>query len=144
MSRLRVPAAVDQTVVLAAPCLLPWTLVTTGGAVSLVFPWGLVSAWPLPVAAVSLVRYLTTLTGGLPAHLRAWPVSVLLYACALATTTRYARRRVDAEGTAALLALAGGAHLLVSVGVWRSGRLALPLGTLVLWALAYAVYDGEG
>jgi uncharacterized protein (TIGR04206 family) len=134
----------DRSVLLAAPLLVPWTVVPADGAVSLVFPWGLVSAWPLPVVAVPLVRYLLSLTAGLPAYLRAWPLSVLLYACALASTTGFARRWVDADVTVALLAVAGAAHLLVSVGIWRTGRLAVPAGTVVLWALAYAVARTDG
>jgi uncharacterized protein (TIGR04206 family) len=134
----------DRLAVLAVPLVVPWTVVPAGGAVSLVFPWGLVSAWPLPVVAVPLSRYLLSLTAGLPAYLRAWPLSVLLYACALASTSRFARRVVDADVTVALLAVAGAAHLLVSVGIWRTGRLALPAGTLLLWALAYAVVRSDG
>jgi uncharacterized protein (TIGR04206 family) len=131
----------DRLVLLAAPLLLPWTVVPTGGAVSLVFPWGLVSAWPLPTVTVPLWRYLATLTAGLPAYLRAWPISTVLYACALASTSPLVRPPVDDDGTAVLLAFAGLAHLGVSVGIWRSGRFAIPLGTVVLWSLAFAVYE---
>jgi uncharacterized protein (TIGR04206 family) len=136
-------AGVDRLVVLAVPLVLPWTLVATPASVSLVFPWGLVSAWPLPLHAVSLSRYLTSLTNGLPGYLWAWPSSVVLYACALATTSRYRPAWVDDDATAALLAFAGLAHLLVSVGLWRGRQVALPVGTLVLWTLAYAVYQDD-
>jgi len=135
----------DRRVLLAAPLALPWTVVLGDGSVSLVFAWGLVSAWPLPPIAVALSRYLTSLTGGLPAYLRAWPASTLLYAGALASTSSYVRPPLDDDGTAALLAVAGVAHVTVSVGVWRSGRVALPVGTVVLLTLAYAVYaNGSG
>lgn len=133
---------VDRRVVLAAPLALPWTLVATPASVSLVFPWGLVSAWPLPLHAVSLSRYLLSLTAGLPTYLWAWPWSVVLYACALATTSRYRPGWVDDDVTAVLLAFAGLAHLLVSVGFWRARQAALPVGAVVLWTLAYAVYQG--
>jgi uncharacterized protein (TIGR04206 family) len=139
-ARALATVAPDRLAVLAVALVVPWTVVPAGGAVSLVFPWGLVSAWPLPVVAVPLSRYLLSLTAGLPAYLRAWPLSVVLYACALASSSGFARRHVDADVTVALLAVAGAAHLLVSVGIWRTGRLALPAGTVVLWTLAYAVY----
>jgi len=144
---LRDDLLADARLLLLVPILLPWTVVFGGGALTLVYPWGLVSPWPLPVTVVPLSRYLLSLTSGLPRYLLAWPWSTFLYACALAVTTAVHHLRVgpwlDDDATAALLALAGASHLLVSLGLWRTGRIAVPLGTAVLWALAWVVYAGD-
>ncbi len=119
--------------------VVPWTILS-GGVFTLIFPFGLVNTTPLHLT--TLLDYLR-LTGGfaaLPEFLRAWPTSVLLYSGALASAVGGVLGREDRRVTGGLLVLAGITHLGLAVGFLRTGRLALPLGPFLAFALAWWLY----
>ncbi|WP_224332331.1 TIGR04206 family protein [Haloprofundus halobius] len=124
--------------------LLPWSvLLVDGRPATLVFPWGLFD--PASGNAVSLSGYLFEFTGGfrsLPAYLRAWPASVVAFLFAIASATGGVLfDREDSRVTAALLVIAGLGQLSLAVGFTQAGgRLALPVGTAALWAVAWLRY----
>jgi len=67
--------------------MVPWTVQVLPGELFFVFPWGLASTRSLDV--VLLDTYLLERTAGvagLPRRLLAWPISTVVYACALALT----------------------------------------------------------
>jgi len=113
---------------------LPWTVFATG---DLVFSWGLVSTSPLHVT--TLPDYLLVYTRGLPRRLLAWPVGVGLYLLAVASAALglAAPSFEDRRVTGGLLVLAGASHLWFSLGMSRTGLLAVPSGTLALWTAAW-------
>ncbi|MFB6299255.1 MAG: TIGR04206 family protein [Halobacteriales archaeon] len=131
---------------LALPLVVPWSVlaIRTGQAVEfdLVFAWGLVNLHP--PHAVSLYAYVFRYTAGLPDHLLAWPVGALLYAVALASAGSgiflgWEDRRV----TVSLLVLAGISLLTFSFGIVSrnpSITLSLPVGSLILWTVAWLGY----
>lgn len=127
---------------LLAALLVPWTVLLYPNGSSYVFTWGLVNVDPIHVT--TLPEYLLVRTSGLPRHLLAWPVSVFLYALALVSAIVGAVwNREDVRVTAGLLAFAGVSHASFALGLGRPGILAIPVGTVLLWALAGAVYFGD-
>ena len=115
--------------------LLPWTVFPSG---DFVFAWGLVSTTPVHVT--TLPDYLFVYTAGLPQRLLAWPVAVLLYGLAVGSAVL---GNVDADledrrVTGGLLVLAGASDLWFALGmVERTGLLAFPTGTVLLWTAAW-------
>ncbi|QCJ47720.1 MULTISPECIES: TIGR04206 family protein [Haloprofundus] len=124
--------------------LVPWSvLLVDGRPATLVFPWGLFD--PGSGRLVSLYSYLFEFTGGfgsLPRYLRAWPTSVVAFLLATASAGGGALvGREDSRVTALLLVLAGLGQLSFAWGFAQSGgRLALPVGTVALWAAAWLYY----
>ena len=134
------PAARRLLAILALSAI-PWSVQAYGaGAVTLLFPWGLVSLDPLHVT--DLHSFLFRYTAGLPEFILAWPLSALCYALAAGSAALgVATGREDVRVTAALLALAGVAQLSVARGfAARFGRTAYPVGTVALWAVAWLVF----
>jgi len=125
---------------LLSPLVVPWTVLVYTGGYGFVFAWGLVSVGPL--AVTTLPDYLFVLTDGLPNYLLSWPISVLLYGLSLASAgVGTLTDREDVRVTAGLLALAGVSHLWFSLGVGsRTGEVAVPVGTPLLWAVAWFVF----
>ncbi|MFB6160147.1 MAG: TIGR04206 family protein [Haloferacaceae archaeon] len=123
-----------------ALAVLPWSVQTfRGGAVTFLFPWGLVTVPPLHVT--TLADYLFVYTAGLPDYILAWPTSVLLYALALASASAGLLDREDPRVTGGLLALVGVAQLSVAWGFSvQPARTAWPTGTLACWAVAWRCY----
>ncbi|WP_135807303.1 TIGR04206 family protein [Halorussus marinus] len=123
-----------RVLALAGLAALPWTVFATG---DLVFSWGLVSTAPFHVT--TLPDYLLVYTIGLPRRLLAWPVGVGLYLLAVASAVlgRLGAAYEDRRVTGGLLVLAGASHLWFSLGMSRRGLLAVPSGTLALWAAAW-------
>ena len=121
---------------LAALLVLPWSVVVSPDDLSFVLAWGLVHLDPL--AVTNLYDYLIVHTRGLPPRLIAWPLSVLLYAGALASALvgRWFDRE-DRRVTAALLGLAGVEHLWFALGTSRGGVIAVPVATALLWIAAW-------
>lgn len=122
---------------------LPWTVQLWTGGVGLVFAFGLVN--PETARLVTLPEYLGLSGGpaGLPDRLLAWPVAVLLWG--LAALSALGGRLLDREDrrvTGWLLVLAGASHLAFALGLNRPGLLAIPLGTVLLWAVAWWGYGG--
>jgi uncharacterized protein (TIGR04206 family) len=134
-----------RVVALLALFLVPWTVFVTGSLLpvgDLVFAWGLVTTTPLHVTTLS--DYLFVYTAGLPRRLLAWPVAVLLYGLAVGSAlTSTLDGREDPRVIAGLLALAGASHLWFSVGLTQPRFLALPTGTVLLWAAAWWFYWPE-
>jgi uncharacterized protein (TIGR04206 family) len=125
--------------VLLALAVLPWTVVLIGAGVTLVFPFGLVTA----DASVSFVSLPTLLArgGGLPRNPELLPASVVLYLGALASAAGGVLGREDPRVTGGLLALAGVAHLGVSYALMhRLAYTPLPVGALALVACAWWYY----
>ncbi|MFC6988228.1 TIGR04206 family protein [Haloplanus sp. GCM10025708] len=128
-------------VALFALLAVPWTaLVYESGYVTLVFPWGL--ATPAQGSVTSLYHFLFRYTAGLPEFILAWPLGVLCYVLALASAVAgVVTGREDVRVTAGLLVFAGVAGLSVASGFSvQPGRVAYPVGTLVLWAVAWWFY----
>lgn len=126
---------------LLALAAVPWSVQTVPGrAVTLLFPWGLVTLDP--PGATTLYHFLFVHTAGLPAYVLAWPLSVGLYLLALASgTAGLVAGREDARVTGGLLVLAGIAQLSVASGFsFQPSRTAYPLGTAALWLVAWRYY----
>jgi len=138
---------------LLVPLVVPWTVQVFPDQLFFVFPWGLASS---PGSGVVLLdTYLFERTAGfagLPRRLQAWPVSTVLYACAVAVAAvgpvagarigalRESRVGLPAERLAALgFAAAALVHLRVTLGLFRLGSLAVPTGPAVLLAIAWWV-----
>lgn len=119
--------------------VVPWTVLVIGTEFTLVFTFGLFNTNPpqlLPVYDF-FFRY----TDGLPSFIEAWATGVLLYGLALASALSGLRWREDPRIT--LLSLVGAG--LSQVGVFlgfdrRLGYTAIPLGTVVLLAVAWWYY----
>jgi uncharacterized protein (TIGR04206 family) len=121
--------------------LVPWAaLAYESGFVTLVFAWGL--ATPAQGSVTTLYAFLFRFTAGLPEFILAWPVGVGCYLLALLSAAVGAvTGREDVRVTAGLLALAGVATLsLVGGFSTQPGRVAYPVGTLALWAVAWWCY----
>jgi len=129
------------------PLLLPWSVqVFSRADATFVFPWGLVNTNPPGVT--DLYSFLFVYTAGLPDYILAWPLSVALYLVGVASVVAgavagpaYEDRRV----TAAALTCAGVAQLSLAYGFSvQPYRTAWPTGTLVLVAVAVALYRDLG
>jgi len=126
--------------------LAPWTVLVIGGELTLVLPLGLVNTNPLQY--VSIYDFFFRFTDSLPSFIEAWGTGVLLYALALASSLSGVVWREDPRIT--MLSLVGAALSQVSVFLGfnrRIGYLAIPVGTVVLLALAWWYYwplVGEG
>ena len=115
--------------------VVPWTVVFSGGIITLVFPWGMAGFDPFTVTW--LHEYLSA-TKSLPRQLEAWPISAFLYALALASTIGGVVTGVeDRRVTGGLLVIAGISHLSVSSWVLGTGRIGIPVGTVLSLALAW-------
>lgn len=116
----------------------PWTVLVFDGGVSFVFPWVLVTVPPFGVT--TLPDYVFKYTARLPPTLRAWPMSTVLYACALASATASAWWREDRRLTAGLLVLAGLSHLAFTIGLANPSQLTIPTGPLLISLVVWRVY----
>jgi uncharacterized protein (TIGR04206 family) len=124
---------------LVVVALVPWTLVIARGTPTLVFSFGLYNVDPAQLTTIT--DYYFQYTAGLPQFLLAWGLGALLYALAIGSALLGLFWREDARLTAALLVLAGLTELGVSLGFMRRpGYLALPVGTVVMWLLAWRYY----
>ena len=133
--------AARRSLVVLGLAAIPWSVQTfPGGAVTFLFPWGLVTVPPVHVT--TLYGYLFVHTVGLPDYILAWPTSVALYALALASALvgRLVGRE-DPRVTGGLLVLVGVAQLSLAWGFTvQPGRIAWPTGTLACWAVAWWLY----
>jgi uncharacterized protein (TIGR04206 family) len=136
MSGLSAKRRLLAVVVLA---LVPWTILSSG-VLTLLFPFGLVNTTPLHLTTLLEYRRFTGGFGALPGFLRAWPTSVVLYLGALASAFGGVVGHEDRRVTGGLLVLTGITHLGLAVGFLRTGRLALPLGSFLAFALAWWCY----
>lgn len=132
-----------RRVVLAilAAGLPPWSIqVYFDGPVSFLFPWG--TTTPSTGSLTTIYHYFFVYTAGVPGYVLGWPVSVGLWALALVSAVVAVRfGRDDARVTAGLLVLAGVAQFDLALGFsFQPGRVAVPLGTAMLWAVAGWVY----
>ena len=119
--------------------LVPWTVLVIGGELTLVFPAGLVNT--NPPNYVSIVDFFFRYTAGLPSFIESWGTGVLLYLLALSSAISGLLWREDPRIT--MLSLVGAA--LLQVGTFlgfsrRLGYVALPVGTVVLLAVAWWYY----
>ncbi|SEO38493.1 TIGR04206 family protein [Halogranum amylolyticum] len=133
--------------------VVPWSVQTfVGGGATFVFPWGLLTVDPLHVT--TLADFLL-FTQGLPDYILAWPLGVACYLVAVGSVAvGAATGREDARLTAVALVLAGVTQLELARGFsTQPGRVAWPLGALLLWGVAWYVYrwpvrpesgDGDG
>lgn len=133
---------VRRAAVVAALVAVPWTVLFLDGEYTLVFGFGLFNTNPPQL--VTLYDYLFRFTAGpgtLPDYLLAWPTSLLCYLGALASALGGVLGYEDRRVTAGLLIFAGLAQGSVALGLSRVvGRLAIPLGTGCLWAVAWWFY----
>jgi uncharacterized protein (TIGR04206 family) len=125
--------------ILLALAIVPWTVVSAFGTITLVMPFGLLNFDPIQLATIYDYYFQYTVT--LPRFLQAWGVSVLLYAGAVGSALLGLVWREDARVTAALLVLAGLTNLLVSVGFTRRpGYVSVPLGTILCFVVVWVYY----
>jgi uncharacterized protein (TIGR04206 family) len=136
MSRWRSAADARLGAILAL-AVLPWSLVFANGELTLVFTFGLVD--PRPLYLTDLITFVTVRTGGLPQFLLSWPIGVGIYLLAVASAASGVLfGREDRRVTAALLVLVGLTQLSMAWGFSRRiGTVALPLGTLLSWAVVW-------
>lgn len=106
------------------------------GDITLLFAWGLVNTNPTNVT--TLWDFLFRLTMGLPDYILAWPLGVGCYLVAVVSAAVGAvTGRGDVRVTAVALLLAGLTQLELARGFSvQPDRVAWPLGTVVLWAVA--------
>ena len=133
--------------VVLIPLLIPWSVqVFTRADATLLFPWGLVNTTPPGVT--DLYSFLFVYTAGLPDYILAWPLSVGLYLVGVASVVAgvvAGRTYEDRRVTAAALCSAGPAQLSLAPGFSvQPYRTAWPTGTLVLVAIALALYRYAG
>ncbi|WP_188876423.1 TIGR04206 family protein [Halarchaeum grantii] len=136
-----------RLLVLVAVGLPPWTVIqwssgTGANGYGAYFAYGIGDvAGPLGPHFTPLPTYVSQAV--LNAYwLQAWPTAAFLYGCALASAALALVGREDRRVTAGLLAMAGASAGLHATGlVVHNARLAvLPLGTLLLWTAALALY----
>ncbi|ACV10436.1 conserved hypothetical protein [Halorhabdus utahensis DSM 12940] len=119
--------------------VVPWTVLLSGGYVTLVMPWGLFD--PFAFHVTLLPDYLAATGSGPPPFLLSWPIGVVIYALTLASVAAESVNRGDPRVTAGLLVLVGVTQLTVSWGFFRrGGYVVVPLGTLVAWTIAWWFY----
>ncbi len=120
---------------------VPWSVqVFSGRDATLLFAWGLVNTNPPMVT--TLPEFLFLYTRGLPEYILAWPLSVGLYAAALASAAvGWKTGREDPRVTAGLLLVAAVAQAQLAWGFSiQPARAAWPVGSAVLVAAAAAYY----
>jgi uncharacterized protein (TIGR04206 family) len=128
-------------VLVAVGTVVPWSVqVFTARDATWLFSWGLVNTNPVQVTTIT--DFLFVYTQGLPEFILAWPASVVCYLLALgAAVLGLWADWEDPRVTAGLLVLAGIAQLSVAQGFsYQPNRTAYPLGTVVLWVVAWWGY----
>ncbi|CCQ32576.1 hypothetical protein HLRTI_000139 [Halorhabdus tiamatea SARL4B] len=119
--------------------VVPWTVLLSGGHVTLIMPWGLVD--PVAFYVTLLPEYLSATGSGPPPFLSAWPLGGAIYVLAVGSVTLEVFDRGDPRVTAGLLVLVGVTQLTVAWGFFRRGSyVVVPLGTLVAWTLVWWFY----
>ncbi|MFC7075955.1 TIGR04206 family protein [Haloarcula halophila] len=119
--------------------VLPWTVLVIGGELTVLFTFGLFNT--NPPAVVSIYDYFYRFTQGLPAFIEAWRSGVVLYLLALASAVSGVVWREDERITALALVGAGLTQVSVFLGFNRRiGYVALPVGTVLLLAVAWWYY----
>lgn len=121
--------------------LVPWSVqVFARGDVTFLFAWGLLNTNPVNVTTLS--EFLFRYTQGLPDYILVWPIGVGCYLVAVGSAVLgRVRGYEDGRLTAAALVLAGVTQLELARGFSvQPGRVAWPVGTVALWAVAGYVY----
>ncbi|MES3518471.1 MAG: TIGR04206 family protein [Natronomonas sp.] len=118
--------------------IVPWTVLLLGREATFVYWFGLLNTNPLELT--NLYQYLFVFTDGLPRRLEVWPVSVALYAGALGSAAAGLRDFEDPRLTAGLLVFAGVAQLQLAYGLLGLGSVAVPVGTVLMWTVAWWYY----
>lgn len=127
---------------LVVVALVPWTIVIARGTPTLVFAFGLYNFDPASLTTIT--DYYFRFTAGLPQFLIAWGLGVLCYLLALGSALLGLVWREDRRLTGALLVLAGLTEAGVSLGFMRRpGYLAVPVGTILLWLVAWRYYGRD-
>jgi len=122
----------------AAAGLVPWTAVL-GADLTLVFSFGLVNADPWFL--VTVLDYLRFTPGGRTAYIDAWLLGAALYGVALGLAVLGTVDLEDPRLTGGLLVCAAVSQFPLVVGFSRRlGYVALPLGSLLLLAVAWWCY----
>ena len=120
---------------------LPWSVqLYAGNAPTLLFAWGLVGLDPFVVT--TLPDFLLLYTAGRPRYLFAWPTSALVYLLALGSAVLgWLTGREDVRVTSGLLVVAGVLQASMAWGFSvQPGRVAVPFGTALCWAVAWWRY----
>jgi uncharacterized protein (TIGR04206 family) len=122
---------------LLALLAIPWSVqVFTDGDATFLFAWGLLNTNPITVT--TLPDFLFVYTRGLPEYILAWPLSVLLYALALASAVGGWRTgREDPRVTVGLLTVAAVAQFRLAWGFSvQPGRIAWPIASAAFLVVA--------
>ncbi|MFB6141930.1 MAG: TIGR04206 family protein [Halorientalis sp.] len=132
-------AARRRLLAVVAVGALPWAVVVAGDTVSLFFTAGFVGLDHL--VPTTITDYYVRYSRGLPRFLEAYGTGVVLYVAALASAASGVVWREDRRVTAALLVLAGVSLLWFALGfLGRPGAVAVPVATVLLWAVALCWY----
>ena len=135
------PSARGRTLALVALLAIPWSVqLFSARDATFLFAWGLVNT--NPPMLTTLPDFLLVYTRGLPEFILAWPLSVLLYALALASAAiGWRTGREDPRVTAGLLVVAGVAQFQLAWGFsYQPYRTALPIGTVAFLAVTWWGY----
>ena len=133
------------TLGLLAVLAVPWSVqVFSGRDATFVFAWGLVNTNPPMVT--TLPEFLLLYTRGLPEYILAWPLSVGVYAAALASAgVGWWTGLEDPRVTAGLLVVAAVAQAQLAWGFSiQPNRVAWPIGSVVLVVVAAIHYRATG
>jgi uncharacterized protein (TIGR04206 family) len=125
--------------VIAALAVVPWTVILIYGEVTLVFPFGFFNTNPPEL--IDIYRLLIVAKGGLPRNPELLPVSIILWAVALASAAAGLVGHEDPRFTAGILVLAGLSHFGVAYAF--SHRLAytpVPFGAVLMLVVAWWYY----
>lgn len=128
-----------RLLVVAVLGLIPWTVVTSPGTVTLVFPFGLIDG---NSGHLILIHEYLRLSGEqIAPFLRAWPIGVALYAGALSSAVGGLFGFEDARLTGGLLVVTAVSQLPLLAGVSRRmGYLALPVGIVLMVVVAWWIW----
>lgn len=128
-----------RLLVVTALGLLPWTIITSPGTVTLVFPFGLVDGASGHLILIN--EYLRFSGGQVAPFLRAWPIGVALYVGALSSAVGGVFGFEDARLTGGLLVVTAVSQLPLLAGVSRRmGYLALPVGIVFIVVVAWWIW----
>ncbi|WP_135304580.1 TIGR04206 family protein [Haloarcula amylovorans] len=119
--------------------LVPWTVLSVGGELTILFTFGLFTTSPPEL--LPIYDYFFRFTRRLPRFIESWGTGVVLYLFALASALSGIVWREDPRITALSLVGAALSQIGVVLGFNRRiGYVALPVGTVVLLGVAWWYY----
>lgn len=119
--------------------IIPWTVVTTDGFVSLVFPFGLVT--PDPFHLLTIFDYLRFSGGQVTQYIDTWPIGALLYVGTLVSAVVAAFGYENPRLTGGFLVFTALSQIPFVIGFSRRLEYtAFPVGTVLMLVVAWWFY----